>query len=350
MVAIWNKKNGKTSMQALHLGLALGGIISPLVTAPFLETESRHLTHSLSQYRDSRNDSFAHRSSEMNFISFNRTLTPFPIHFYRNLTTECDTYYYTSVLYISYAISAVLAFVMSVPFIIIYFRMQDEFDRNVDEDKERPLEPLPVTVKVIILFNMSALSAIYTCLEETFVEFLSTFCVSHLNWTKVDGSIAISLYFWSVAVGQFVNTFIVRYVDQVKLIGTYSFVLILVLTEMTFSAANYFHVAVWISPSLVGLSLSIIYPIIFTWTEDVFMPVTGRISSLFIVTGAMGSMINPTILGVLMTQYSPMWYCYLLLIESIMLFVFCISGFAMHRFTKARFSNKRDESRGILKP
>lgn len=343
MVSIWNPKISQSFMQALHFGFATGGILSPLVTAPFLAPRIPSLSYrntssfvfnssvnTPNQYSAAMNQSATLREqiykSQLNMTIF-------------EIDNEAEIV--TSRLYVAYGISGAITFLISLPFLIMYFRIPGEFKRHGDAGKKRSNKPLPLAVKVTILTNMCALSALYTGLEETFVEFLSAFCVEQMDWSKTQGSIATSLYFGSIGFGHFINIFTVRAVDQVKLMGGYCIMLILVMIGLTISAEHVFHPGVWISSPLVGLSLSIIYPIIFTWTEDAFLPVTGRISSLFILTGAMGSMINPVILGVLMDERSPMWYCFLLLTESILQFVFYLSGRALHRFVKVRYHKDR---------
>lgn len=351
MVSIWNKKTSQSFMQALHFGFAAGGIISPLITAPFLaqrstpETiespnSSNVLMTSTVTYQDINLSTFKYNdliTTQYNNLSLDSVSTGDTLG--ASWSNGVSEEYETSRVHIAYAISGSVAFLVSLPFLIMYIRMPSDFERHGCEDRKRSNNPLPLLIKISVLINMCALSALYTGLEETFVEFLSAFCVEQVRWTKTQGSLATSLYFGSIGLGHFINIFTVRIVNHVKLMGLNCFMLIIAMTVITLSADNVFHAGVWVAPPLVGLSLSIIYPIIFTWTEDIFLPVTGRISSLFILTGAMGSMINPMILGVLMDEHSPMWYCYLLLIESILQLVFYLSGLALQRFVKTRFHN-----------
>ncbi|XP_033747301.1 sodium-dependent glucose transporter 1-like isoform X2 [Pecten maximus] len=358
MVSIWNKKTSQSFMQALHFGFAAGGIVSPLITAPFLAQRNTFNTPTIQspnssvvlltstvKYQElhsttlkySNLSNISYTNSSLEFVSDTNSLEV-------SMSTEHSEEYETSRVQIAYGISGVVAFVVSLPFLLMYIRMPCDFIRHGCEDRKRSNNPIPLSVKLVVLINMSTLSALYTGLEETFVEFLSAFCVEQVRWTKTHGSLATSLYFGSIGVGHFINIFTVRMLDHVKLMGVNCFMLILAMIVITLSADNVFHAGVWIAPPLVGLSLSIIYPIIFTWTEDVFLPVTGRISSLFILTGAMGSMINPIILGVLMEEHSPMWYCYLLLIESILQFVFYLSGLALQKFVKTRFHDVKTQT------
>ncbi|OWF41584.1 Sodium-dependent glucose transporter 1A [Mizuhopecten yessoensis] len=351
MVSIWSKKTSQSFMQALHFGFATGGIISPLVTAPFLAPKNSNISPTIESLNSSIDlltspvqyqllHSTIFKYSNLSDMIYNNSSSDFvnnETSFETEESTKLFLEYGASRVHIAFAISGAISFLVSLPFFIMFLRIPSDFNRHGGEDRKRSNKPIPLVVKVLVLINMSALSALYTGLEETFVEFLSAFCVEQVKWTKTQGSLATSLYFGSIGLGHFINIFTVRIVDHVKLMGVNCFMLILAMILITLSADNVFHVGVWIAPPFVGLSLSIIYPIIFTWTEDVFIPVTGRISSLFILTGAMGSMINPVILGVLMDDHSPMWYCYLLLIESILQFVFYLSGLALQRFVKTRF-------------
>jgi MFS family permease len=89
--------------------------------------------------------------------------------------------------------------------------------------------------------------------------------------------------------------------------------------------------------------MSIIFPTIFSWTEAEVLRVTGRIASLFLIGSSSGTMVNPIVLGFLMDELTPMWFCYLLLGESVMLFVLFIAALFLSKHIKnSQYTAYRD--------
>lgn len=305
-------------MQALHLGFGCGGIISPLITAPFLVDEN--LTPD---------------PGVLDVHTQNDTDTYINVTYVSHLNSTNGA---VSMLYGAYTITGVMTLLASFPFLLMFCKFGGNFERHKSRAEKESSRSLPLCLKIGVVVLMASMSALCTGLEETLVEFLSAFCVKHMEWTKTQGSFLTSLYFGSVAIGPLINIFMVRIFNQIYLLGAYCILLVAMLSGMTISAAHGFHPGIWVSPPLIGLVLAVIFPIVFTWTEDVFTPVTGKISSIFIFSGAFGSMINPTILGKLMDDVTPMWYCYLLLIESVVMFCFYLIGLSMTKIVISKYT------------
>ena len=111
-------------MQALHFGHSVGGIVSPLVTAPFLVPEIQPITdqntsHAISlsyePIADQDISSVTFRSNQSSHLS--------------NFTTE-HTFHssrhkrHGSRLYIPYSITASLAFVCAIPVLSIFLQLK----------------------------------------------------------------------------------------------------------------------------------------------------------------------------------------------------------------------------------
>ncbi|XP_055957639.1 uncharacterized protein LOC126824821 [Patella vulgata] len=48
------------------------------------------------------------------------------------------------------------------------------------------------------------------------------------------------------------------------------------------------------------------------WAHENLLNITGKVTSLILVAASVGTVINPIIIGYLMEELTPMWYCYLL--------------------------------------
>jgi MFS family permease len=89
--------------------------------------------------------------------------------------------------------------------------------------------------------------------------------------------------------------------------------------------------------------MSILFPTLFTWTEEDFLLVTGKIASLFIMTSTAGSIASPAALGYLIEEVSPMWYAYILLGESIgVTFFFAIAALLKKRLPQLQDQRQRE--------
>ncbi|KAK0055323.1 sodium-dependent glucose transporter 1A-like isoform X1 [Biomphalaria pfeifferi] len=82
----------------------------------------------------------------------------------------------------------------------------------------------------------------------------------------------------------------------------------------------------------IGISMSAVFPAGFSWTEAELLRVTGPISSCILVSASVGTMINPLMLGVLMTELSNMWFCYLLLGQTVLLCCIFVFLWSFNRF------------------
>ncbi|XP_046566541.1 sodium-dependent glucose transporter 1-like [Haliotis rubra] len=70
-----------------------------------------------------------------------------------------------------------------------------------------------------------------------------------------------------------------------------------------------------------GIFKTGVFPAMLTWIEKDFVELSGKIMSVIFIAVGLGGMVNPQIIGHLMQVYSPLWYNYVLTIESVLLFL-----------------------------
>lgn len=333
LVYVWGDENG-SYMQALHFAFAIGGIISPLATAPFLVP--RHHDDILPTV--AMTTPSTHWNSTVPYQ--NNTVLWTPSLGLNNMTNsstisneEPEFFKIESRVYIAYLISAILAFSAAFPF--LYMHLKSENKNGVNSKQEEKSEPddrkLPLRMKVLIMSNMMCMMGIYSAIEDTYAGFLTTFVVQQLHWTKTLGSFATSFYWAAFGTGRFFGIFLVKFCYPVRMISIYCMLLVLAFVGLLFSSTAYFDEGLWVCVPLAGLALSIIFPTVFTWTEEELLPVTGKVASLFLIASSSGTMINPIVLGFLMDELTPMYFCYLLLGESIILFFLYVSALCLSR-------------------
>ncbi|XP_052094403.1 sodium-dependent glucose transporter 1B-like [Mytilus californianus] len=304
-------------MQAMHFAFAAGGIASPLVTAPFL-TE---------QYDNGVNSSMINQTS---LVMQTENVRTDNISFHMNniTTVNRSTTFHTqknSLIYIPYTISGVLAMSSSVSFLIVYIKSRRLAKRHTDEvNIDRNERRLSFPVKLVILTIMSIIFLLYTAMEDTIGAYVATFCVEQMNMTKEEGSYVTAVFWTFFAFGRLSGIPISNIVKSIPLIGIYSFILVISFLLLSFSPMINSPVTVWISNAVTGFAMSILFPTLFTWAEEDFLLVTGKIASLFIMTSTLGSIASPAALGYLIEEVSPMWYSYILLGESVGVIIFFV--------------------------
>lgn len=333
IVYTWGEE-GRAYMQALHFCFAMGGIISPMATAPFLAP--KHNTFFLSK---TPVDFYI---PEANFdtvtVAVNGTKAApdvkVTLDSVLNVSVTKNITYITKLIphpppesriYIAYLLSAFLASTAAVYFFVLYRKSITRKPKKLKKRQktEEPLSKvLPLKSKIIAIFIMMCIMGCYSAIEDTFAGFLATFCVKQMDWSKSAGSFATSLYWAAFGVGRFCGIFIVRFLTPVRMICMYSGLLIVAFTGLFLTSNEGYDAGVWVCATLAGFALSIIFPTMFIWTEEELLTITGKVASLFLIASSSGTMVNPIVLGTLMDKLTPMWFCYLLFTESVLLLVF----------------------------
>ena len=242
-------------------------------------------------------------------------------------TSNCTIVYGETKIHISYLISAVLILTAAIPFLVMYINVKVHKKAHVEKaDKsnmERP-DKLPIKLKLVLLILLSALMLMYCAVEDTYAGFLMTYLIKQLDWEKSDGSVATSVYWAAFSFGRFCGIFLIKRFKPVQLLFVYlillccGFVAIFITTILSTPV-------IWVFIPLAGFFMSIVFPCIFTWTEESILTVTGRISSMFLISASSGLMLNPLILGYLMDNFTALSFVYLLFTESVICFLLFLS-------------------------
>ena len=336
-------------MQALHFGHSVGGIVSPLVTAPFLVPEIQPITdqntsHAISlsyePIADQDISSVTFRSNQSSHLS--------------NFTTE-HTFHssrhkrHGSRLYIPYSITASLAFVCAIPVLSIFLQLklkkthcglaeEKQPDENKNKVKHRHFKG-PKRTKIMIILLLLSIFTTYSCVEDSFASFLSIFCVRQFHWSKVAAAQITSAFWVALAVGRLTGIGLVALLSPVTLLLLHATLLIISFILILVAALNSFYLGIWILSSALGFAMSVIFPGLYVLTETRFLPVTGRLASLFTVGACLTGAINPIILGELMDHFTDMWFIYLLAGESLLFFIILILAVYISK-TTVKYSNE----------
>lgn len=337
-VRIW-KNHSKSYMQVVAFGFSLASVLSPLASAPFL-TEKKYQSMPSSNFtqQDISNMSYETNSS---------------VH--TQLTLEHDQIWVeiepeTSNFYIAYTITASLTSIACVLLFTVWILYRDQFrieytnetktteaDESVKEQSHDQLENKPTLTpkrKVLNLILMSVLFGVYTSVDYTFTDYLTLYCVRQLYWSTQDGAFLTSIVFVASVTSRFSAIFLVRVLRLDIYMGILLCILIGSLIGMVFIAHTMWSPGMWVCCAFIGVATGPIPGALVSWTNESFVPVTGKVSSALLVSAFIGATINPPILSHLFSE-AAVWFTYLFTIESILTFLIFIFAFILSRSSKS---------------
>ena len=185
------------------------------------------------------------------------------------------------------------------------------------EHRKTPSKPVFIFVMVIL----TLLLLLITGWIDTFAGFLTTFCIRELGWSKDSGVLATTVFWIAFCVANFLTIFLLRCFSTEVLLFAYLALSLVSFIGLLLSSYYKCVPLVWTCIALTGTSMSIMWPAIFAWTEETVTEVSRKVSSLFLIAGGVGLMVNPLILGYLMDHVAPLWYVYFLMAEGVIIFI-----------------------------
>lgn len=339
---IWGK-DGRRYMQGLHFMYSFGVAVAPLIAIIYLEQPPDNPTLPYSQTNHTNKnatnspnttalpDIFRHGN-----ISYNGSVK----------LGEYNTFIRSPDIYKAFIITGciiMVVFLMQLTFFLRYEMTSKKTSKGSESVKEEIKESrLPLFTRVQAILHMAGILALICGIDDTLVAFLSAFCVKEFNWTKTEGSLITSLTCFVVAAGRFLSVFLIGVISPVNLVGMHTVLTFLVFVGTYICTLYKSSLGLWIIMPIFGYAKAPIFACIFTWTDEVFVIVTGKISSMYflIITASMA--INPLILGFLMDNFSNLWFCYLFMGESALLILLYCSAWFLTRRVTSRYGLNHD--------
>lgn len=332
--SVWGR-NSIVFYQAYHFILSIGGILSPLAVAPFLVRTALR-GHDISDHSKDILDILNLTSHDPNEIMLN--VTDMGQQILNNSTfvqpDNVAIYSGDSILFIAYFIAAFLVFIAGVPFIFVCkspLESEDEEEETTHSSElintkyhrtsSKPIDNYRNIPRYFAIVNTCVFSGLYTAVELGMGNFLTVFCLRHMKWSKLDSVFAVSIFYTLFMIGRLFGIVIVKFIKSLKLL-----LLCMLMTLASFSAflaCAYlrYDAGVWVCTGLAGFAVSTLFPTAISWTNKAIAPVLGTVATLIIVTAYVGPFINPPLLSFLMETYDYMWFCYVLLMESGLMFL-----------------------------
>ncbi|OWF35760.1 sodium-dependent glucose transporter 1A-like [Mizuhopecten yessoensis] len=327
--------------QAYQFLVSIGGILSPLVVAPFLG-KSAHFP--MGTDFDESNGVIVQNTTSLNSsnsVELSNAIYTVMANVTMNRSAVdakgSELPIEESKLYIAYCIAAVLVSMSGILFIVFCktpMEPESEEDEIFIQSKENSTKMEIETTserdssnmaRNFAIFNICVFSGLYTAVELGMGNFLTVFCLRHMKWSKLNSVFAVSIFYLLFMVGRLFGIVIVKFFKSLKLL-CFSMIMSIISFSVLLVCAYYFSdIGVWICTGAAGLSISILFPTAISWTNKAIAPVLGTVSTLIFVTSYVGPFINPPLLSFLMNSYDYMWFCYILLLECVlMLFTYLV--------------------------
>lgn len=332
---IWGRE-GDTYFNALHFTFALGAILSPLATAPYLMSHDESVLDTI----HNETHQVLNFTTYADYIDVNdRSILNF---------TQSSLGKQESIIYIPYTMTTALCILTSLPFLIFFCTsLQKAIETrktNEVEDKKKPQKQLRIAGFIVMAIYLG----VYIAVVRTFAGFLTTFVMSDLHWTNFQGSYITSGHYGSFAFGRFLGIFFVRFFSPGKILFTSNSMMLLSLLGFLISSLFDSNTYVWVFAVAAGISVSPIFPVAFMWTEQTFLRVTGKVASIFLMSASLGFLVNPPLAGILMDTFTSMWFSYLLFGETILLLLLYFAALYISRRIAGGESRRPDAELTVL--
>ncbi|KAL8622352.1 hypothetical protein ACOMHN_041680 [Nucella lapillus] len=312
LVEMWGT-DGNMAMQFIHFAFALGGVIGPLATEPFLTPNPDEDTDTITT------TAFTSLATNNSTGVTNLTMTT-PDFVTTPDSADNSTAPFiplTTNVHYAFLISGSIILLVAIPLTVQFFFNRSRKRRQDEKDEKKIVKQLsPFGLFLFVQGTLCFFYYLYCAVEDTFASFLTTFVVKQLRWKKSSGAQVCSVFWASFAAGRFLCIFVVHVISSVKLLMLSCVSLLLAMLAVLFFAAQNNHVGIWVSAVFAGIAMAAIFPTGFSWMEEELVRVTGRVSATILIASSTGTMLNPIIVGYLMQELTPMWFAYLLVVQA----------------------------------
>ena len=236
----------------------------------------------------------------------------------------------TNVKY-AYFIEGGLLCLISVSFFILYLSEngtccihQNEMEKTEGFQTENNRTFFISFIVMIFIFYW-----VYCILELTYANYLTTYVVDELGWTKTTGASLTSVYWGIFTLGRIIGIFIVKYISvEMLLLSSTSLTILSLIPEVFF--AHFHYSIMWISTVLFGLFISTIYASGLTFA-NMYVPFSGGVGSVFVAAGSLGALTGPVFVVSLFGTYGMQVFVVLLFVCSIIDFLVFLGAWLMGR-------------------
>lgn len=193
----------------------------------------------------------------------------------------------------------------------------DDSGNEMTKQDSPTIDGLPQWLYFCLLAWVCVFFMLYSSIEDTVANYLTTYVVMQLDWSKSDGAMVASVFWGSFAATRFVCIWVSGFVSSVRLLTTCCVLMVLSFAAFLLASLLAVHWAVWAATAITGAAMSAIFPGAFSWMEEELMTVTGRNTSVIMLAASLGLIVSPLVLGHLLETRGAIWLAYVLLGEAV---------------------------------
>ena len=322
---MWREK-AASPMHAIHMGFGIGALLAPLIANPFLAV--------------------------LDFSVHNTTMTESTVHYGQ------DTYYVIeeSRVHLAYVAIGAISFILSLPFFILPIAKcvkrnkngsQDDDVYNSGNDRQNTLKQL---LNPAIYANGSCRYGSFVFIwllifyinivggEQLFGNFVRTFSVDQLKFSREEASFLDTAFWGSFTVGRFLGSFFSHHISINKLFAIDILINLVSVTLLDiFSTKS--HTALWIFTVIVGLSTAPLFPAGVAYSNTQIQ-VGGVVLTLICFAAGAGDFIYVWLAGHLYDRFGPRTVLYAMQVSSISVFILAVIFLIIGHYHGNRFDKE----------
>lgn len=296
---IWGKK-GAPILQGLHLLYGCGGLLAPLIAAPFLE-----------EFLPSTIEIPSHGL----LLNLTEALLPIPTIFSPPNITDIEPKVINEASVIptitfAYTIIGVLATLVSGCFAFIYIFASQSKNEVKQETPAEKVKDQGVTFTVIVVILACLQTGLSSGIEVSFTQMLTSYVVSSSHGlSKSKGSYLTSAYWSAFTCTRFLSIFLACKLDIRKILA---FVLVLAMSAslVLLTIGTWSVTALWVGAAMLGVSMAPVFPGILSWVER-YININNRIASVFTLVSCLLEMVVPFTISLYLNSHPSVLFCFL---------------------------------------
>lgn len=268
---IWGKDSGPF-YQALHFSFGLGGLIGPLVAAPFVGSYENFELEFSNNFNSSTNATST-MESQINNSLIVSDIPP-----------------------VTFAFAAVGSFALLVSVLFLIVCIISPIDNQGQQDNSAQVREISLSFILLIVFLNIILVFVETGTEVGYAQMLASYLVKGpLKLTPTTGSYMTSAYWAAFSVSRFASVFLAIFFSNLQLI-VFDVIVSAIGAAVLVFLGPFHEWAMWLTTVLLGVGIASFFPSAVGWIEN-YITVTNKMASSFCVGAAFGEMLIPYIIG-----------------------------------------------------
>ena len=313
LLRLWEEKSGPY-MQALHFSFALGTFVAPLLAEPFI-AHNAIPDIPTSHYCNPPDDTV--NATNCTDVTSNCT------------DASDDTDFFSSLQFgWAYWISSCGMLLVAVPLIYfaactkrrhpeLYQQIIAQEENTVATDRRKTSKANVKHYKMFWMFIVTSCAVFlffYIGVEVTYGSYIFTFAVTYkeLCFSKSRAALLNAVYWGSFTVGRLagIGIAMLKVSTTIMLVSDFIGSMCAVLLMAIFHTSD---VIIWTGSALLGLAVASIFPSMMLWIDE-HVEVTGKVTAVLVNGAALGDMVLPLTVGLLITNVNPELFLYLMLV------------------------------------